>query len=164
MSEHEITVRRGKIIPRGDGFRAFEPPANIHQGEDLRMEGDAYRVTTTKQPDVGDDARAEALHEVKGILAALAELNRMHAQAEKLTGQRLANFIGAEKVLGRLAWLLGLSPAERAFVQEAAEKAADLKARDDVFMVFADWLEDQGRGPHAGAVRRLARATPEVAP
>ena len=59
--------------------------------------------------------------------------------------------------LRRLHWLLGLSDAERRFVDDAASAAVGGRTTDayESLMVFADWLEDNLRTEHGGAIRKL---------
>jgi uncharacterized protein (TIGR02996 family) len=55
--------------------------------------------------------------------------------------------------MDKLLWLLGLSEAERAFVGALAEKPGET----DRFLVFADWLEENGRAAHAERMKQAAR-------
>jgi len=59
--------------------------------------------------------------------------------------------------IARLSWLLGLCDAERSFIDSAASAATsgDPTGLHETLMVFADWLEDQGRQAHGAEVRRL---------
>lgn len=52
--------------------------------------------------------------------------------------------------LARLSWLLGLTPAERAFVSHLAGRPDDT----DTWKVYHDWLIDQGREAHAEEMDR----------
>lgn len=102
---------------------------------------------THPEPISKDDLAAEAVAEVRGILADLRRRGEEHRHFTKETSSRLE----------RLAYLLGLSPAERAFVQEAAEanRSGDPLAADTALAIFADWLEDEGRTEDGKRVRRL---------
>jgi uncharacterized protein (TIGR02996 family) len=54
--------------------------------------------------------------------------------------------------LERLAWLLGLTPQERVFIQATLEAPQDR----DQFQVFADYLEEQSRPEHATRLRAIS--------
>lgn len=64
----------------------------------------------------------------------------------------------------RLAWLLGLSNQEYAFVTDCAGLASARKPEDyySTLSVFADWLEDQGRTINGAEIRRLIPQTGDV--
>lgn len=66
--------------------------------------------------------------------------------------------------LRHLAWLLGLSDAERSFVDAAATatQSGDLSSAYEMLMVFADWLEDQGRVKDGVEIRRLVPQNGDV--
>lgn len=64
--------------------------------------------------------------------------------------------------LNRLAWLLGLSDEERAFVEGVAAAASRPDEAYEMLMVFADWLEDRMRAAEAGGMRRLVPQTGDL--
>lgn len=53
------------------------------------------------------------------------------------------------------SWLAGLSEQERAFVGSCAEYYEHVPEGYTDLLVFADWLEDQGRWWEAGRVRKM---------
>ncbi len=59
--------------------------------------------------------------------------------------------------LQRIAWLVGLSDAERAFVSAAAEQSegADYGGLIDTLLVFSDWLVDMGMQSQSVEVRKV---------
>jgi hypothetical protein len=65
-------------------------------------------------------------------------------------------------VIDRLLTLLSLSDAERAFVRAAADARHDPAEQYDALLVFADWLEDQGREAVGARVRRLVPESGDV--
>lgn len=60
-------------------------------------------------------------------------------------------------LISRLMWLLGLSDAERGFVEDATSQATDgeLDGVYETLLVYADWLDDQMRTKDGAEIRRL---------
>lgn len=88
---------------------------------------------------------------------ALAALEAHRRQASLIVPQAAGRMTDWSAPLARLAWLLGMSDGERAFVRAAADARVREDAdRFETLAVYADWLEESGRPADAGAVRRLA--------
>ncbi|HLY89520.1 MAG TPA: hypothetical protein VKQ27_11105 [Acetobacteraceae bacterium] len=121
------------------------------------QDGTIYTHSTTlPAPTVPrDEITAEAVAELRGILN---NLRRICDRPDTLVSPRI------DQIVARLLAILGLSPGERAFVQDAADAnaAGRMGDLDDVLAIFADWLEDGARPEIAGRMRRLRFADGDV--
>lgn len=101
----------------------------------------------------------------KGLVDATKDLRQMLASGQDsltITGDYTGRIGFPEELLDRLLRLLSLSEGERAFVQAAADARHDPAKQVDALLIFADWLEDQGREAHGARVRRLVPENGEV--
>lgn len=88
---------------------------------------------------------AEVAAEIRQILKDFHRLNvTMTRQEARKIPDPVASF-------DRLIWLLELSPEERAFVRDTAERPRYYP----MFLIYCDWLVDQGRHSDAGNLERL---------
>lgn len=78
-----------------------------------------------------------------------------HAVAVLPPGCELVPLVSMDKVLDRLAWVLGLSTGERSFIQHLADNPRD----GETFGVFCDWLKEQGRQADAERLQQVHAAS-----
>jgi hypothetical protein len=122
--------------------------------------------------------RLEALAELREILSAIKQPSGILRYPSEMIGDRpaaevardiaesiqpgtvLAFAVGSQwdyqpvagiqpAALSRLAWLLGLSPSERAFVSDGLDKPRDPTS----LMALADYLRDMGRDAEADQLK-----------
>ncbi len=88
---------------------------------------------------------AQVAAEIRQILK---DFHRLNVTMTRQEAQKIPDPVASFE---RLIWLLELSPEERQFVRELAERPRGYST----FLIFRDWLDDCGRHADAGEIERL---------
>ena len=144
-----------ELLPDGSNFDSRLHPLDL-AGKRRRI-ADALRAAA-----VDDAMRAEAKKQIDDILSSL-RWGRVHVvERETLSRdlvQQLIDNPDFRRELDRLAFLLGLSATERAFLQSYEECPQDRTT----WLVFADWLEQQNKPAEALRFRTMFPQPGQVA-
>jgi hypothetical protein len=144
-SAEGTVLRDGKHV-------VIQAPAEMRPGERVTVAVGALGARR--------EAAAEIGCEIRYLLQTIIDrLGEDHAPLPDGQGWQ------ASMTCQRLLWLLGLSDAERAFVDSAASAVREGEPGDayETLLVFADWLEaEQGRGQNGLTIRRLVPEAGDV--
>ena len=99
---------------------------------------------------VDDAIRADAAKTVRAMMSGMMERGAITLHVPSGIGGREIRVQPNAGALERLAFLLGLSPMERAFIHGAESGGAPA-----TWLIFADWLDEHGRQEEADRFRTL---------